>query len=33
MSNGELEAETLSVGDYVYLDEEGSLEKAYDDEE
>ena len=33
MSKGELEAETLSVGDYVYLDEEGSLEKAYDDEE
>ncbi len=33
ISKGELEAETLSVGDVVYLDEEGSLERAYDDDD
>lgn len=33
ISKDELEAETLSVGDYVFLDEEGLLEKAYDDDE
>ena len=33
VSKGELEAETLSVGDVVYLDEDGSLEQAYNDED
>lgn len=30
---GELEAETLKVGDVVYLDEEGHLEQVYADED
>lgn len=34
VSKGELEAETLAAGDYVYLDKEGGLEKVhFDDEE
>ena len=33
VSKGQLEAETLSVGDIVYLDEDGNLEQAYDDKE
>lgn len=33
ISKDELKAETPSVGDYVFLDEEGLLEKAYDDDE
>ena len=30
---GELEAETLKIGDVVYLDEEGHLEQVYADED
>lgn len=30
---GELESETLKIGDVVYLDEEGHLEQVYADEE
>lgn len=33
VSKGQLEAETLSVGDIVYLDKDGNLEQAYDDDE
>ena len=33
VSKGQMEAENLSVGDIVYLDEDGNLEQAYDDKE
>lgn len=33
VSKCELESETLSVGDIVYLGEDGSLEQAYDNME
>ena len=32
VSKGQMEAENLSVGDIVYLDEDGNLEQAYDDD-
>ena len=32
VSKGQMEAENLSVGDIVYLDEDGNMEQAYDDD-